>query len=82
MLTIIFLKGYYDADLYNVDIEEIVDENGNNRTVTSFVSGVSISVAAIDQLLDISISAPEDFKNNTAGLMGMKHEYSFTWEST
>ncbi len=63
-------SGFYNSILENVDIEEIVDENGDNRTVTSFVSGVSISVAAVDQLLDISISAPEDFKNLTYGLMG------------
>ena len=72
---ILFYPGFYATILENVDIEEIVDENGDNRTVTSFVSGVSISVAAVDQLLDISISAPDDFKNLTSGLMG---EWVFT----
>ena len=70
MLLTLFPPGYYDADLFNVQLEEILDENGEKRIVTSFVSGVSISVAAIDQLLDIAVSAPDEFKNNTLGLLG------------
>ena len=42
----------------------------NNTVVVSFPSGFSIEVTPGIRLLQLSVSAPEDLMNNTAGLLG------------
>ncbi|XP_070536953.1 fibrillin-1-like [Ptychodera flava] len=67
-----------DPTLYNTtDVklslkEELVNGTAvRNRTVAAFSSGISISIGVVEEMLDVVFSAPEDFRGQTVGLLGV-----------
>ncbi|XP_077993149.1 uncharacterized protein LOC144447117 [Glandiceps talaboti] len=66
------LIAYNTTDLKIATQPEVVNGTAvRNRTVATFASGISISVGVVENVLDVVFSAPEEFKGQTVGLLGV-----------
>ncbi|XP_077993148.1 uncharacterized protein LOC144447116 [Glandiceps talaboti] len=66
------LIAYNTTDLKIATQAEVVNGTAvRNRTVATFASGISISVGVVENVLDVVFSAPEEFKGQTVGLLGV-----------
>ncbi|XP_077993150.1 uncharacterized protein LOC144447118 [Glandiceps talaboti] len=66
------LIAYNTTDLKIATHPEVVNGTAvRNRTVATFASGISISVGVVENVLDVVFSAPEEFKGQTVGLLGV-----------